>query len=175
MKVIILTESQVDRLISEQILLPGIFSGSKVQKTAVKAAAQYLNMDPHTRNTLLALGANFVPYVGPALSMGISAYDAMQYHKEGKNKEAGLALFLAVLPGLSAVVNEVPGLKQLGIKGVTSLIDKVVNFEKVTPLEMEVLQKIGTNPKVLSTAKGYFRNLAVTKGVDVTQNVVTRK
>jgi hypothetical protein len=174
MKLIILTESQVERLISEQILLPGIFSGSKVQKTAVKAAAQYLNMDPHTRNTLLAIGANFVPYIGPALSMGISAYDAAQYRKEGKNKEAGLALLLAVLPGISAVVNEVPGLKQLGIKGVTSLIDKVINFERVTPLEMEVLRKIGTNPKVLSTAKGYLRNLAVTSGVDAAQAVATK-
>jgi hypothetical protein len=165
---IILTESQVERLVSEQILLPGIFAGTGVQKAAITVASQFINMDPHTRNTILALGANFVPFVGPALSMGISAYDAMQYRKEGKNKEAGLALFLAILPGLSTVVKEVPGLKQLGIKGVTSLIDKVVNFEKVTPLEMEVLQKIGTNPKVLSTAKGYLKNLAISKGVDVT-------
>jgi hypothetical protein len=166
MKVIILTESQVDRLISEQILLPGIFSGSDVQKTAIKATAKYLNMDPHTRNAILSIGAYFIPYVGPALSTGIQAYDASLYLKEGKNKEAGLTLFLMCLPLIGSVVQKIPGVKQLGTKGMSLLSKKIISNGALSPLENSVVSSIKSNTKLIDIAKQQINSRLANSGYD---------
>lgn len=172
---IVLTESQVERLVSEQIMVGSLFNKTPIQKAAVSTVAGAINMDPHTRNTILQIGASFVPFVGPALSMGIGAYDASLYRKEGKNKEAGLTLFLSTLPGLSAVINEVPGLKQLGMKGIISLVDKVSMASEITPTEKEILNKIGMNPKIVSAAKEYLKNKLISSGYDISSGLVSKK
>ena len=92
---IILTESQVKRLVTEQS------EGSFDRRYSTASAAEksnagnkqmvkaLINMDPHTRNTILAIGVAFIPVVGPALSMGVAAYDAKLYWNEGKKKTRG--------------------------------------------------------------------------------------
>lgn len=171
MKVIILTESQVERLISEQILLPGIFRGSEVQKVATSAAAKYLNLDPHTRNSILAIAAAFIPVVGPALSLGITAYDSKKYWDEGKKKEAALSMFLGLLPGISNVAI----FKELGVKGMTGLASKIISGSaELTELEAVAIQSLKNNPKLVDAVRGYIKNQAVNKGVDLAQSAVKK-
>ena len=165
---IILTESQVERLVSEQILLPGIFGGTGVQKVATTAAAKFLNMDPHDRNQLLSFAAAFVPVIGPALSLGIAAHDAKIYLQQGKKKEAGLSLFLALLPGMGAVVSKIPGVKQLGVKGMSTLGKKIIDGGRnLTPLENQVMLAVKNNPQVYSLAKDDIKSRMTSAGYDV--------
>ena len=163
---IILTESQVERLVSEQILLPGIFGGSEAQKVATTAVAKYLNLDPHTRNSILSIGAYFIPYVGPALSSGIQAYDVSLYLKEGKNKEAGLTLFLMCLPLIGSVVQKIPGVKQLGTKGMSLLSKKIISNGALTPLENSVVSSIKSNTKLIDIAKQQINGRLANAGYD---------
>ena len=163
---IILTESQVERLVSEQILLPGIFGGSEAQKVATTAVAKYLNLDPHTRNSILSIGAYFIPYVGPALSSGIQAYDVSLYLKEGKNKEAGLTLFLMCLPLIGSVVQKIPGVKQLGTKGMSLLSKKIISNGALTPLENSVVSSIKSNTKLIDIAKQQINSRLANAGYD---------
>jgi hypothetical protein len=162
---IILTESQVDRLINEQS--EGSFDRRYSTATAAEksnAANKQLvnalvNMDPHTRNDLLAFGLAFVPVVGPALSLGMSMYNAKTYYNEGKKKEAGLALFLGLLPGISTVVAKVPGVKQLGAKGMSLLADKIVLGGKLTGFENQIATKLVGDPSIVKIADVYLKNL----------------
>jgi len=163
---IILTESQVERLVSEQILLPGIFGGSEAQKVATTAVAKYLNLDPHTRNSILSIGAYFIPYVGPALSSGIQAYDVSLYLKEGKNKEAGLTLFLMCLPLIGSVVQKIPGVKQLGTKGMSLLSKKIISNGALTQLENSVVSSIKSNTKLIDIAKQQINSRLANAGYD---------
>ena len=163
---IILTESQVERLVSEQILLPGIFGGSEAQKVATTAVAKYLNLDPHTRNSILSIGAYFIPYVGPALSSGIQAYDVSLYLKEGKNKEAGLTLFLMCLPLIGSVVQKIPGVKQLGTKGMSLLSKKIISNGALSPLENSVVSSIKSNTKLIDIAKQQINSRLANAGYD---------
>ena len=116
----------------------------KILKDAV------VNMDPHTRNQILELGAGFIPFVGPAITAGIAAYDASLYHKEGKNKEAGLALVLGLLPGITSVVNKIPAVKQLGVEGMNILADKIAKgITQLSPAESDVVQKFILNKDLI--------------------------
>ena len=175
---IILTESQVKRLVTEQS------EGSFDRRYSTASAAEksnagnkqmvkaLINMDPHTRNTILAIGVAFIPVVGPALSMGVAAYDAKLYWNEGKKKEAALALFLGLLP----VISKIPVFKQLGAKGLSGLANKIITGStELTALENEFVQVLKTNPNLIESAKGYLKNKAISSGVDMTQGVVKKK
>jgi hypothetical protein len=178
MKVIILTESQVERLINEQSeasfdrrysTATAAEKSNAGNKQMVKA---FINMDPHTRNTILAIGVAFIPVVGPALSMGVAAYDAKLYWNEGKKKEAALTLFLGLLP----VISKIPAIKQLGTKGMSQLATKIIaGTTELTALENEVVKVLKVNPSLIESARTYIKNQAISKGVDVAQNVSTKR
>ena len=153
---LVITESQLKRLVSEQMAGLGPAGGYDYQKPeVVKAAGQIaydtvVNMDPHTRNGILEFGAAFIPYVGPYVSMGIAAYDASLYYKEGKKKEAGLALVLGMLPGITAVASKVPGVRQLGVKGMNMLAEKIATgVTKFTPIELDIIKGINLNKALI--------------------------
>jgi hypothetical protein len=178
MKVIILTESQVKKLITEQSELSfdrRYSTASAAEKSNVgnkQMVNAVINMDPHTRNAILAIGVAFIPVVGPALSMGVAAYDAKSYWNEGKKKEASLSLFLGLLP----IISKIPVFKQLGAKGMSGLASKIIaGGTELTALENEVIQILKTNPKLLDAAKGYIKNKAISVGVDVTHDAVIKE
>ena len=149
---LVITESQLKRIISEQI--PGLApaGGYDYQKPkAIQGAGQALiNMDPHDRNQLLQIAASFIPYAGPAIVAGIAAYDAKLYHQQGKDREAAVALVLGLLPAITSVANKIPGVKTLGQKGMNILADKIAKgVMKLTPLEAEVVNGINLNKNLI--------------------------
>jgi hypothetical protein len=159
---IILSESQVERLVSEQMLS---FMSPFAGPLGVKSL---LEMDPHDRNALFSFAAAFVPIIGPALSLGIAAYDAKTYLQQGKKKEAGLSLFLALLPGIGAVVSKIPGIKQLGAKGMSALAKKIIAGGKnLTPLENEIMRIVSNNKQIYSYAKDEIKSKMTSAGYDV--------
>jgi hypothetical protein len=117
-----------------------------------KLVNDIINMDPHTRNAILGLAALAVPLIGPALSAGIELYDAKMYYDEGDKKSAGLSAMFALLPGASILVNKIPGVKQLGSKGMSLLANKLSKGLKITnPQEIMVLNGIARNKILVQT------------------------
>ena len=107
------------------------------------------NLDPHMTLTILQIGTLFIPLVGPFISAGIGLGDSYLYYKEGDTKTAGLVAMFSLLPGVGAVVSKIPGLKQLGSKGLSSLAQKIVSNAKLTKLEMEVAEGISKNSALI--------------------------
>jgi hypothetical protein len=106
----------------------------------------------HTVNTILQIGTAFIPVVGPFLSAGIGLMDAAQYYQEGDTKTAGLVAMFSLLPGVGAVVNKIPGVQQLGTKGLSLLASKIgKGVTKFTPLEKQVIAGINANQQLVKT------------------------
>ena len=161
---IIVTEAQLKNLINEQIPGLGPVGGYEFQKPkAIQGAGQaFINMDPHERNGLLMLGSLFIPVIGPYIAAGIGAYDSSVFYKEGKKKEAALTLVFSLLPGLGKIVNKIPGVKQLGQKGMTLLADKIAKgVTKLTPVESEVIKGINLHKNLIhSEADGLLKRVS---------------
>jgi hypothetical protein len=131
-------------------------------------------IDPHTLNMVLAIGALFIPYVGPFISAGIGAYDAKLYYDEGDKKTAGLVLMFSLLPGVGSIVNKIPGVKQLGAKGMSEIAKKLSMGAKITnPNEIAIvnqisknrgliqaeMEKMGKDATIAAARKGVQRNI----------------
>ena len=144
---IILTESQVEKLIDEQMLSFVNFPG---------LTQNFLKLDPHTRNSIIGFGVSFVPFVGPALALGITTYDASLYWREGKKKEASLAMFLGMLP----LISKLPIFKQIGSQAMSKLATKVLNNSELTELEIKAMDAIKVHPEYVDLAKNYLRKKA---------------
>ncbi len=103
-------------------------------------------IDPHTVNMVLGIGALFIPYVGPFISAGIGAYDAKLYYDEGDKKTAGLVLMFSLLPGAASIVSKIPGVKQLGTRGMAEIAKKLSMGTKLTnPTEIAVVKQVAKN------------------------------
>jgi hypothetical protein len=131
-------------------------------------------IDPHTLNMVLGIGALFIPYVGPFISAGIGAYDAKLYYDEGDKKTAGLVLMFSLLPGVGSIVNKIPGVKQLGAKGMSEIAKKLSMGTKITnPNEIAIvnqisknrgliqaeMEKMGKDATIAAARKGVQRNI----------------
>lgn len=109
-----------------------------------------LNIDPHTRNMILGIASAFIPVVGPFIAAGIGLYDAKQYYDEGDTKTAGLIAMFSIMPGVGSIVAKIPGVKQLGTKGMTALASKLSMGTKITnPTEIEIVNLIGKNKQLI--------------------------
>lgn len=109
-----------------------------------------LNIDPHTRNLVLGIASAFIPVVGPFIAAGIGLYDAKQYYDEGDTKTAGLMAMFSILPGVGSIIAKIPGVKQLGAKGMTALATKLSKGVKITnPTEIEIVNAIGKNRQLI--------------------------
>ena len=163
---LIITESQLKTIILEQIpgLTPAGGYDYQKPKAILKAGEELANVDPHVLLGLLEFGAEFIPEIGPAIAAGISAVDAAVYLKQGRKKEAGIALVLGCIPFAGQLINEIPGAKQLGSKGLSILADKIAKgITKLTPVENEVLNFINLNkPLIHKEMDGLFKRTAKT-------------
>lgn len=109
-----------------------------------------LNINPHTRNEILAIATAFIPVVGPFISAGIGLYDAKQYYDEGDKKTAGLVAMFSIIPGVGTLLSKIPGVKQLGKKGMTALATKLSKGVKITnPVEVRIINGIGKNRQLI--------------------------
>lgn len=175
---IILTESQVERLIIEQSELSfdrrfGTAAAAEKSNAGNRQMVNaVLNMDPHTRNELLAFGAAFIPVVGPFVSMGIATYDAKTLWDEGHKKEAALTFAFGMLP----LVSKIPIFKQIGTKGISTLARKIVSGSaELTALEKDFILALKTHPEFLHTVKEHIRNKAIASGINVATDVASKK
>lgn len=111
-------------------------------------------IDSHGLNTILSIGAAFIPVVGPFVSAGISLYDAKTYYDKGDTKTAGLTAFLTLLPGIGSVVSKIPGVKQLGANGMSQLALKISKngaSTKLTKTETQIVNYLKNN---INSVKG---------------------
>jgi hypothetical protein len=100
-------------------------------------------IDSHTLMSILAIGAVFIPVVGPFISAGIGLADAAMYYKEGDKNAAGLTAAFSMIPFAGKIINKIPGVKQLGSKGMASLASKLSSGGKnLTIAEKEIVNAI---------------------------------
>jgi hypothetical protein len=103
--------------------------------------------DVHNMNSILQIVTAFIPYAGPFISAGIGGADAMLYWKEGDKTSAVVIAVFSFLPGLSLI----PGVKELGKKGIAKLFSKFIKGEKFTPLENQVAKELGKESKLIKS------------------------
>lgn len=103
-------------------------------------------IDPHTLMTVLAIGTAFIPVVGPFISAGIGLADAAMYYKEGDKTSAGVTAAFSMIP----FIGKIPGVKELGSKGMALLGSKLAKGIKVfSPAETKILNTIKQNESVI--------------------------
>jgi hypothetical protein len=156
---IVVTESQYLRIISEQPdskmpfqieklgYNPYSKDPSQSMNAAVKRQSEAIkNVNPHTVMALLAIGTAFIPVAGPFISAGIGLADAKMYFDEGEKGTAGLTVLFSMLPFIGPVVSKIPGVKQLGSKGMALLAKKISRGGKyLTMAEAEIANAVKSN------------------------------
>lgn len=154
------------RVLSEQMSwYPGYAKDEEMSRDWYKQNA-------HGVNQVLQFGSVFIPFIGPFISAGIGLADAGIYAKEGKKGEAGVAAFFALLPGIGSVVSKIPGVKQLGQKGMQALAAKLVTKVPLNAVEQGVVTGINLNKELIKQETNVVvKNMAanaVTKATDST-------
>lgn len=132
----------------------------------------------HQMNGIYSIAANFVPYVGPYLSAGISLYDAKLHYDEGDKISAGVITAFALLPYVGSVASKIPGVKQLGEKGMAALASKIAIGSPITDVtEVSVLKAINTDSNLIQKALKYVSDDVLKfgkKAADVTKNEISQ-
>jgi hypothetical protein len=101
------------------------------------------NLDPHTVLTIMQIGTAFIPMAGPFISAGIGALDAALYYKEGDKSSAALVGVFSLLPVVGSVVSKIPGVKQLGTKGMAALANKIsFGGKNLSKAEVEIANSV---------------------------------
>jgi hypothetical protein len=163
-----------ERLLSEQSFGYGPGGGLSLSQASEvsKVMNDYYKENPHLVNQVAQIGALIIPVVGPFISAGIGLADAATYVKEGKNTEAGVSAFFALLPGIGSVVGKIPGVKQLGQKGMQLLATKFLTRAPLNAVEQGVITGINLNKELVkqetnNLVKSMASN-AATKATDTT-------
>jgi hypothetical protein len=163
-----------ERLLSEQSFGygPGGGMGLSQASKVNKEMNDYYKENPHLVNQVAQIGALIIPVVGPFISAGIGLADAAIYAKEGKNTEAGVSAFFALLPGIGSVVGKIPGVKQLGQKGMQALATKFLTKAPLNAVEQSVITGISLNKELIKQeTNSVIKNIAsnaATKATDST-------
>ena len=93
---------------------------------------------------VLAIGAMFVPYIGPVLSIGIDLGNAALYYHEGDKAMAGLIAAFAIIP-FGELVRMVPGVKKGGIELITRALQKAKAGKGSSKAEADVIESVVEN------------------------------
>jgi hypothetical protein len=156
----ILTERQFEiiskRLVSEQD--KWWEKSSYMSREWDKATTTLNNLDPHTLLQVAEIGTAFIPVVGPMISMGIGLADAALYYKEGDKKSAALTAAFSMIPGIATLVKKIPGVKELGEKGMAALASKISKGSKTfTKEEVNIINNINkSSDEVISEVQKKF-------------------
>ena len=78
---------------------------------------------------LASIVAAFVPG-GKLVSTGLELADCGLYYSEGEKEKAAWACAFALLPGAISMATKIPGVKELGKKGMAVLGKKLFNMSK---------------------------------------------
>jgi|LakMenE18May11ns_1017448.scaffolds.fasta_scaffold9923551_1 hypothetical protein len=88
--------------------------------------------------TIGAIGAAFIPIVGPFVSAGVALGGAADLWTSGKKKEAAIAGFFAVLP----LLGKIPGVGQVSENLSNSLRNAVIEGGALSESQLNTLMKI---------------------------------
>jgi hypothetical protein len=113
-------------------------------------------IDWHLVLTISSIATAFIPFVGPFISAGIDLADAAYYYNQGDKKTAGFVGMFAILP----LISKIPGVKELGKKGMSTLATKLLNKSELTPLEKEVAESLAKNKDEISKELSAFSKKA---------------
>lgn len=106
----------------------------------------------HKNNQIFAIGASFFPVIGPLVSAITGLADAKQYYDEGDNVSAGVVGAFSLLPYVGPVVSKIPGVKQLGQKGMAALAAKIAKGTPITDAtELAVINGINSNRSLVQS------------------------
>lgn len=136
----------------------------KRQSQYVKDMTEFISGHKHEILQVAAIGALFIPVVGPAISLGLDLADASLYYSEGDNYMAGFSLAFAMIPG-AMLIAKIPAVKKIGKKGLIKILKLASNPKSVKTLskvEQEAIQQISKNSKWISltAAKEVSKKLA---------------
>jgi hypothetical protein len=129
----------------------------------------------HKLNSLFAIGASFFPVIGPLVATITSLADAKQYYDEGDNVSAGVVGAFTLLPLVGPLLPKIPGLKELGQKGMANLAAKLAKGTPITDAtELAVINGLKTNDTfVKNSLSDYVKTLAQ-QGISKTTNNATK-
>ena len=140
---IIISESQY-KLILEQ-------RSDAAMDAQAKAISNLPSEYKRTLLTIFGIGAAFIPVVGPFISAGIGLADAGMYYQEGDKKTAGVVAVFSMLPFVGSIVSKIPGVKELGTKGMALLASKLSKGQKLTQLESEIVNSINKFKQLINS------------------------
>ena len=173
-----------ERLLSEQVkatLTPSqqpsvIQPTTNVKSATINPTKGSMPVDPHDSLEILQIGALLIPVVGPFISAGLGLADAAIYAKEGKNTEAGVATFFALLPAIGSVVSKIPGVKQLGQKGMQLLASKLLTKAPLNAVEQGVIKGINLNKELIKQeTNSVVKNMAANAATRTTDTVIKKE
>jgi len=147
---LIISESQLKRIIAEQST-PTLTPSNLQPTTNVASGTINPTNNPSQGNihdfmAVLAIGAAFIPVAGIFISAAIGMADAALYYNEGDKNTAGLVAGLSMLPFVGKIVAKIPGIKELGTKGMAALAGKLgIGAKNLTKAEAEIAQAISNN------------------------------
>jgi hypothetical protein len=129
----------------------------------------------HKNNQIFAIGASFFPVIGPLVATITSLADAKQYYDEGDNVSAGVVGAFSLLPYVGPVVSKIPGVKQLGQKGMAALAAKIAKGTPITDAtELAVINGLKTNNELVKSSLNTHVKTLAQQGVAKTTNNATK-
>jgi hypothetical protein len=129
----------------------------------------------HKLNSLFAIGASFFPVIGPLVATITSLADAKQYYDEGDNVSAGVVGAFTLLPYVGPVVSKIPGVKQLGQKGMAALAAKIAKGTPITDAtELAVINGINSNRSLVQSGLNSQVRTLAQQGISKTTNNATK-
>jgi hypothetical protein len=106
-------------------------------------------MNSHEFLQVSALVSDFIPFVGPFISLGLIARDAQLYNQEGNQKEAASQLVWSIIPGLQ-IAKKFGLNKLLSYDGFKKLGAKLLSGTKLYTLsEKKAIEVITKNRKAI--------------------------
>jgi len=155
---IILTESQFNRVLSEQVVkgvnsttLTPTTQTSFLEPTTNVASGTYNStlgksgVDIHTELAILQIATAFIPEAGIYVSAGIGLIDAGIYYNEGDKTMAAVTAALAAIP----LASQIPGVKEVGKRVMSAIIGKIIAGVKLTNTELQAVKVIGANKDLI--------------------------
>ena len=126
----------------------------------------------HTLNSITSLILGMIPHpVTMGLSAKIMLDDAKQYEKEGDQKTANLMYIFAAMGTIGAAL-KFPGVRELGVKGMSIIGEKLSKGIKLLPKENAIVSKIIENKDVVSQQ---LKKLSQSKVAQKVNNTTTGK
>jgi hypothetical protein len=130
--------------------LDKVYSDPRSAAKYNKDMTNFLQENRHGVLQVAALGAFFIPLVGPFLSLGLELADASLYYNEGDKYMGGLTLAFASIPS-SQLILRIPAVKKITKQ---SLV-KILKFMELGPkskivlsqTEKETAEQIAKNSK----------------------------